>query len=240
MSDGILLNAIVLKCTPTGEADGFLQLYSAEEGRLAAGMRGVRKAKAKLKFAAQPFCFGEYVISRRGAASIVTGCTLAESFFDIASDLDKYYAACAALEVVLAVTEEGAPDGRIFVALLKTLRELCYSQADFRIILSKFFMDFLSFNGYRLSYEKCAVCGLAPRTDIFFNPRSGGVLCSVCGGGAQIPRTVYNNLRFLSESGYSELSTLRLPPDSVAAALNLLYGAVRECFNVKLNSFDNF
>ena len=49
----------MLRAVDYGENDKILTLLSAEEGRITAGIKGVKKAGAKLKFAAQPFCFAE-------------------------------------------------------------------------------------------------------------------------------------------------------------------------------------
>ena len=61
-----IVNALMLKAADYNENDKILTLLTAERGRITAGIKGVKKAGAKLKFAAQPFCFAEYVLSRRG------------------------------------------------------------------------------------------------------------------------------------------------------------------------------
>ena len=51
----IKVNALVLRAADYGENDKILTLLTAERGKLTAGIKGVRKSGAKLKFAAQPF-----------------------------------------------------------------------------------------------------------------------------------------------------------------------------------------
>ena len=50
-------DALVLRATDYGEYDKMVTLLTAERGKIGAALKGVRRAGAKLKFAAQPFCF---------------------------------------------------------------------------------------------------------------------------------------------------------------------------------------
>ena len=56
----------MIRAVDYGENDKILTLLSAERGKISAGIKGVKKAGAKLKFAAQPFCLAEYVLTGRG------------------------------------------------------------------------------------------------------------------------------------------------------------------------------
>ena len=62
----IKVNALMIRATDYGENDKILTLLTAERGKISAGIKGVKKAGAKLKFDAQPFCMAEYVLACRG------------------------------------------------------------------------------------------------------------------------------------------------------------------------------
>ena len=62
----IKVNALMLRAVDYNEYDKMLTLLTAEYGKISAGIKGVRKPAAKLRFAAQPFCFAEYVLAKRG------------------------------------------------------------------------------------------------------------------------------------------------------------------------------
>ena len=59
----VKVNALVIKAVDYKDNDRILTLYSLEKGKITAGIKGVKKAGAKLKFASEPFCFSEYVFS---------------------------------------------------------------------------------------------------------------------------------------------------------------------------------
>ena len=48
-------DALLLRAVDYGENDRIATLLTAERGKIGAALKGVRKAGAKLRFAAQPF-----------------------------------------------------------------------------------------------------------------------------------------------------------------------------------------
>ena len=68
----IKTEGIVLRATDYKENDKLLTLFTPSLGKITAGIRGVKKAKAKLNFAAQPFAFCEYILAERGGRYTVT------------------------------------------------------------------------------------------------------------------------------------------------------------------------
>lgn len=60
-------DALVIKATDYKENDKLLNLFTPSRGKLTAGIRGVRKPKAKLAFAAQPSVLRNMFSRRKGA-----------------------------------------------------------------------------------------------------------------------------------------------------------------------------
>ena len=86
----IKLSAVTLRAADYGENDKILTLLTAENGKITAGIKGVKKPNAKLKFAAQPFCFAEFVLVKKGDKLTVTNCSELESFYDLRTDINKF------------------------------------------------------------------------------------------------------------------------------------------------------
>ena len=61
----VKVNALVIKAVDYKDNDRILTLYSLEKGKITAGIKGVKKAGAKLKFASEPFCFAEYILAEK-------------------------------------------------------------------------------------------------------------------------------------------------------------------------------
>ncbi len=200
----VKVNAVVLRAADYGENDKILTLLTAEAGKITAGIKGVKKAGAKLKFAAQPFCFAEYVLVRRGEKYTVINASENESFYDLRTDICKFYAASAALEVADALAYEGDGYPELFYSLVKTLSEICGGGESSALI--KFLTGTLRRSGYAVALENCAECGksLLNEEKLRFDFDAGAFTCFDCGQGAGASRVTYNVLRKLDGKSYEE------------------------------------
>lgn len=146
------VTAVVLRATDYKDYDRLLRLFTPDEGVLSAVIKGVRRPKAKLKFAAQPFSLNEYALIERGGYHTVTECAPIETMFEIASDPDRYMAGAAMLETTeRAVGEIASPE--TFVVFLKALKSLAYSAAQPYAVLDKYLIDLLRIMGYGFEYR---------------------------------------------------------------------------------------
>ena len=205
----IKVRGIVIKASDYKDDDKLIRLYTLEQGKTGAVMRGVKKANAKLKIPAQVFCFGEYLLNGRGSLPTVTGCTVEESFFSLASDPDKFAAAASVMEILDKALPDNESNPPIFIQALKTMKELLKAGTDAchgdtvpdpacretcphdpaadrtvsgqsKLILLNFMLQFLKLSGYGLKLEKCCVCGEKNLRERRFDFSSGGVVCRPC------------------------------------------------------------
>ncbi|MEG1529965.1 MAG: recombination protein O N-terminal domain-containing protein, partial [Clostridia bacterium] len=66
------VKAIVTRAVAYNESDMIVTLVSVEEGKLTATVKGCLKPNAKLRYAASPMNFGEYVLADTHGRYIVT------------------------------------------------------------------------------------------------------------------------------------------------------------------------
>ncbi|MGN0805125.1 MAG: DNA repair protein RecO [Candidatus Coproplasma sp.] len=193
--DNIKVNALMLRSTDYLENDKILTLLTAERGRITAGIKGVRKAGAKLKFASQPFCFAEYILAERGGRYTVTQASECESFYELRCDVNKFYASCAVCETAIALTAEGENTEGIFTDCICALRDMC--SQDESICLINFLLSALERGGYKLALNKfCPVCGesLIGRGKLKFNMEEGEFTCWDCSNGVGVSGITYEVL----------------------------------------------
>ena len=110
--------AILLKSLDYKEKDKLLDLFSLENGKITASLRGVRSPNAKLKFAGEPLNLVEYTLVNRNGKLTVTGATLISSFFSIATNYLAYTCVCVIQEVLSKVLNDGEENSEIFVLTL--------------------------------------------------------------------------------------------------------------------------
>ncbi len=154
----IKTDAVVLRTVEYQENDKILTLFSPALGRITAGAKGVKKPKAKLAFAAQPFCFAEYVLAERGGRYTVTGAYLHESFFSLRYDIVRFYAACALAEICLTVLYERESHEGLFIALIEGLKGLSLAEEDAAEAVVSFLLVALRESGYPLSLSFAEEC----------------------------------------------------------------------------------
>lgn len=178
----IKLNAVALRSVDYKENDKMLTLYSLEQGKIGAGVKGVKRAGAKLCFCVQPFCFAEYVLSVKGERATVTGATEIESFYKIRLNPESFYAGSAILEYLLKLCEAGSADEKLFLLTVNCLKQLNFGEKKPLIILCEFLFEALSLYGYGISGRDCSGCGKnADRFEkAFFDFENGELYCENC------------------------------------------------------------
>lgn len=225
----ITVNAINLKSFDFGESDKICVLYSIELGKFTAICKGVKKAASKLKFAAEPFCFGEYSLSKTKDRYIVTGCVLDTQFYDIRLDIGRYYAGCAVLECIEHCSLENVKSPALFLLVLKTLKSLTYENDSPEKILAFFILNAIKILGYKLSLDKCVNCGNILADKIYFSSLNGGFTCGLCRDGIPSSKIIHTALRLLSLTDYEKLGTLKLGADTLRECLKLLNFYFNNC-----------
>lgn len=223
----IKVNALMIRATDYGENDKILTLLTAERGKISAGIKGVKKAGAKLKFAAQPFCMAEYVLACRGNRYTVIQASESESFYDLRCDINKFYAACALCEAASSLTyeEDGSP--RMFLYCVQGLRDMC--AGDECMALITFLIRALALSGYGFSAGGCAECGndLGGEEKLRFDMDTGVFTCWDCGTGFGVSASTYAVLRAAAGKPCGEVTE-----DGKKRALRLL----REYYALKTDN----
>ena len=79
----VTTKGIALKATDYKENDKLVLLYTLEYGKITVHAKGIRKGNAKLKFAADQFCFGQYELSRIEDRFTLKTCDQLESFYSL-------------------------------------------------------------------------------------------------------------------------------------------------------------
>lgn len=179
--DEIKTKGIIIKSTDYKDSDKIVTIFSADLGIIKARARGVKKAKAKLAFAAQPFAFCEFVLVARSGFYTIINATSIDQFFDLTTDFDKYIFCLACLEVCQKTIKENDPNQNLFLMLLNSLKNACYSDASPILIFIKFMLEAFKFLGFALEVSRCACCeSVLPNKLFAFSYDYNGMLCAKC------------------------------------------------------------
>ncbi len=210
----IKFTGIVLKSIDYKEKDKLLTIFSLELGKITATLKGVKQDKAKLKFAAMPFCFAEFVATNKNGFLTITECSQIESFYNTISNYSKSLVGFLMLEISCIIMQK-QPDERWFLTLMNFLKELEFGKSDENIIELKFMLETLNKVGYGLSFDNCSECGLKFVGDVYFNLEMGELECAACASinSKKLTRQQFAVLKLINENPLNKLSTLKQKTD---------------------------
>lgn len=200
-------DALVLRTADYKENDKLLTLFTPSRGKLTAGIRGVRKPKAKLSFAAQPFCFAEYILAEKGGRYTVTNAYLYDGFYPLRTDIVRYYAACTLAEVCDALLVEDGESEPMFIAAVEGLKNLSLTDGDAAEVLLGFCLTALYESGYMLDLDGCGICGGEVKGEAYFDFPAGYFTCPSCASGVRASESTYHTLRKCAGLMYAEEKT---------------------------------
>ena len=201
----IKTEALVLQSIDYKDNDKLLTLFSPSLGRITAGIRGVKKPKAKLAFSAQPFCFAEYILAEKGGRYTVTNAYLHESFFSLRCDIVRFYAACAMAEICLAILYENEDYEGLFVALIEGLKALALTEDDAAEAVISFVLVALRESGYPLDLGFLEECGGDIGEKLWFDFADGRFTTfDRCTQGERASVSTYHTLRKCAGLSYTE------------------------------------
>lgn len=228
---GVVIGGVNIK-----EKDRLVSIYTLERGKMSISMRGVRGDKAKLKFAKELFCFGEFLLEEGKSSRVVTAVDVIDDFYGIAKDIDKYFEACAILDVVSKFGEE--PNPALFIALIKGLKLLCYENCPKYYVFDKFLIEFFKIMGWNFLSKTCSSCG-ATLGLRYLNLEIGELVCPACKNSfsVAVSEECFNALRLLDNTDYDKLPSLALVEGAEIQACKLLVKNYEFRTGYKFDSF---
>lgn len=212
------MSGIVLGGVSFGENDKILKIFTLEQGVISAKIKGVKKAGAKLKFAAEPFCFAEFIFSKKGDMRSVIGASLIDSFYPVREDIFKYFCAGAIVEFVKKFYHEDIISPETFLTTVSALKSIAYGDNGARATLVNFLVSALKIAGFALNLDGCAKCNEQIDGRIFFDYRSGAFFCEGCfdGDGREVSIVTFNALQ------KAEKGELSIDDEKTVKALKLI------------------
>ena len=222
--DEIKTKGIVISAKDYKDSDKIVTIFSAEMGLIHARVRGVKKNKAKLVFAVQPFAFVEFVLSARNGFYTVINATSIDQFFAITNDFDNYIFMLACLELCGKTVKENDDQKELFLLLISTLNSVCYAGVKSIYAFIKFMIESLKLLGFKLELQRCVCCdGKLVSSVRAFSYDYFGLLCPKCSNKFDYLELTDGEMKILQLIDLTELSNLsQLKFDSHADLISVI------------------
>ena len=176
--DCIKTRAIVARRADYAESNCMLTLFAEGFGIISASVYGIKSKKSRLRAAAQPLCFAEFVLEKgKGDIYRVTSAEIIETFYPISEDIEKL--ALANYFTELLGDNFSAPDGDILALFLNTLYALAYRETENSVVKAVFELKMMEYAGYAPVIDECVSCGSKESLTGF--SLADGAVCSACG-----------------------------------------------------------
>ena len=219
----IKIKGVVIKAVDYKDSDKLVTIFSAEKGLVKARVRGVKKDKAKLAFAVQPFAFIEFMLTERSGFYTVINASSIDQFFDVTADFDNYLFMLSCLEVVEKTVRENQVQPELFVLLLNSLKSVCYDGAPAVNVFVKFMLESMKYLGFFFNLDSCSVCGGELKTGFYgFSYDYNGFVCPKCGNKNEYLDLTQGEFAVLKNINQTEVSKLK----------NLKFNSRDDCLGV--------
>ena len=241
----IKLKGIVIKADDYKDSDKLVTIFSAEKGLIRARARGVKKNKAKLAFAVQPFAFVEFMMTERDGFYNIINASSIDQFFGVTSDFDNYIFMLACLEVVQKTVKENENQVELFLLLLNALKLVAYENVSSINVFIKFMIEAMSHLGFSFVFDKCACCDeKLNENNVGFSYDYNGLLCPKClskHDHLELNKVEYAILKNISMVKIEKLSTLHFPSrEDKVSIVSLLLKVFRLLTDEEINCIKQF
>jgi DNA repair protein RecO (recombination protein O) len=178
-------DAVVLRSIRYGEADRVLHLYTAEQGRVGAVAKGVRRVRSRLGGRLEPMSRVRLVLHEgRGELCTVSQADTVHAHAGLRERRASLERAVQACDAVLRLFDSAEPNRPAFNLLCNELALLdARPDAATRAQALAFRVKLLLAAGFAPELAACASCGEAEHLGAF-SPSAGGVVCSGCEAGS--------------------------------------------------------
>lgn len=186
---------VVLRTYKLRESDRIVVFHTAENGKVRAVAKGVRKTKSKFGARLEPMSHVRLLLYRGRELDIVSQAEAVEPLSPMLSSLDKASQGLAAVEAVDQLSLEREPNPQLYRMLVGVLRTIAASPSSLNV--AAFYWKLLANEGMRPELDRCVRCGETEADTQFvaFDLNEGGVLCRSCRSGQAISAAALGVLR---------------------------------------------
>ncbi len=186
---------VVLRTYKLGESDRIVVIMTAENGKVRAVAKGVRKTRSKFGARLEPMSHVRLLLYRGRELDIVSQAETVEPLSPMLSSLDRASQGMAAIEAVDQLGLEREPNPQLYRMTVGVLRTIAERPAALNV--PAFYWKLLRAEGLEPQLDACVRCGEGePETDLVaFDLNEGGVQCRSCRTGSSITQPALGLMR---------------------------------------------
>lgn len=228
------VKGLVLRENVASDNAKYVNVLTAERGRISVLVRGSVKLRSRYSSATQIFCYSEMVLYEHNGKYTLNDVSLIDNYFYLCEDFDKMTLGTYVLNTAEFITGEEQPEPEILRLALNTLWALThFRDRDLRLIKGVYEMRLAMLAGFAPNLVCCRRCGHAVGEDrLYLNVMEGTILCHPCS--EHIHReTFLEGEREVDKMRTAQI-VIPLAPASVLAMQHALYADMTRLFSFSL------
>jgi len=238
MSELLKIRGLVLKETPIGEADKFINILAKDYGKVSVSVRGAKQVRNGLSAGTALFSYSDFYISKTKKRMYLNQTDPIETFYNLRNDVTSLSYGSYFVEMINNILYENSPSNNILLLLIKTLGALVKDIIPKQLISTIFELKLLEYSGYKPEISHCVVCG--KETDENFYMISEGSICENCVNEKRfkikLNETLLYTIGRIYSSPLNKLYKFGISPQSIKSLSTLSRHMIAINFNLRLNS----
>jgi DNA repair protein RecO (recombination protein O) len=216
------VKGVVIRSVDIKDSDKLITLYTEEKGIVTAIANGSKTLKSRYMAATQLFCYGNYVLYKKGDFFFVREVELIESFFDLRLTIERTALATYICDVINYVGVSEMPDVPLLRLTLNSLFAISKEKHSLPKIKSAFELRCASILGFSPDISACFRCE-KKHGEFYLDILGGRILCSECKSKVSLAE-LYPNY------GNDTLSKISYVSEGVRAAMEYVISCPIEKF----------
>lgn len=172
------VKGVVIRAVNLSESDRIITILTESHGTISAYANNSRSLKSRYMAAAQLFCYGSYVLYKKGERFWVREVELIESFFGLRDSVERMALAAYFCEVLFDVTTADA-DPETLRLTLNSLYAIANGRAPLGKIKAVFEFRLAASIGFMPDLDGCSECGRSD-TRLYLDVLDGIAVCPDC------------------------------------------------------------
>ena len=174
------IKGLVLRETPVGDNAAYIDVLTAERGRISVFARGVRSYRSKNRGATLPLCFSEFTLDRQKPDFTVLCEAKTVESYGVENDLECSALGMYVLEILREFALPDTPQEALLRLGLNTLYAVRGRRYPLPLVKAAFELRVMADEGYAPELSGCADCGRDDTDDMYLDIMNGALRCAAC------------------------------------------------------------
>ena len=174
------IDGVVVRVRDSGDRNRYLQILTAEKGRITVLSNGSRSMRSPQIAVSQLYTYANFEYYRKGTVNILKGGSSIQPFYGLSENIDRLNLASYLCDLTCELTDEGEEARDMTRLLLNSLHAISRDLRPQEMIKGAFELRAAVISGYAPDLSGCSVCGERHAELFYLDVMNGALVCGGC------------------------------------------------------------